>query len=326
MQAFIQSLPKAELHVHLEGTLEPELLLHLGQKHGIKLPYKNSDEARAAYEFDSLQSFLNLYYAGADVLRDEEDFYNLTWEYLLRAKSQNIVHVEPFFDPQTHTKRGVLLEEVFSGISAALAKGEKELGITSGLILCFLRDLSEDEAMMSYENALKFREHFIGVGLDSAELGNKASKFKRVFSRAKADGFHLVAHAGEEGDSSYIWDAIKSLHVERIDHGISCEEDEKLMEFLKEHQIPLTVCPFSNIKLKAFSSMDKHNILRLLDRGLCVTVNSDDPAYFGGYLNENFLALNEHLGASKEQIQAMVQNSFKAAFFTQRQREFHGIE
>ena len=316
MQAFIQSLPKAELHVHLEGTLEPELLLRLGKKHAISLPYKDADEAKKAYQFDSLQSFLNLYYAGANVLRDEEDFYTLTWEYLLRAKEQNIIHVEPFFDPQTHTSRGVSLKRVIKGIHSALKDGHRKLGITSGLILCFLRDLSEEEAMQTYEEALLFRDYFIGIGLDSAELGNPPSKFARLFARARADGFHLVAHAGEEADSSYIWGAIESLHVERIDHGIRCEQDPKLVEYLRTHQIPLTVCPLSNLKLKAVSSMEEHNVLRLLEKGLCVTINSDDPAYFGGYMNENYLAIAKSLGATKGQLESLAQNSFRAAFLS----------
>jgi adenosine deaminase len=323
MHAYIHSLPKAELHVHLEGTLEPELLLRLAQKHGIPTPYESVEAARAAYQFDSLQSFLNLYYKGADVLRDAEDFYTLTWEYLTRAHAQNVCHVEPFFDPQTHTARGIPLGAVFEGITGALRQGEKELGITSGLIMCFLRDLSEEAALATFEAALPFREQFVGVGLDSAEVGNPPRKFARVFAKAKAENLHLVAHAGEEGDSSYIWDALNTLHVTRIDHGIACEQDPTLVAYLREHAIPLTVCPLSNLKLKAVPSMEQHNILRLLKEGVCVTVNSDDPVYFGGCINENYEPLVTHLGATKEELKALTCNSFRTSFLSEKEKQAH---
>ena len=314
MKTFINQLPKAELHVHIEGTLEPELMFALAQKNNIKLPYKSVEEVRNAYNFTSLQSFLDIYYAGANVLITQSDFFDMTWAYLLTCKAQNILHTEIFFDPQTHTKRGIAFETVVGGITQALQKGEKELGISSFLIMCFLRHLSEEEAFETLHASLPFKELIIGVGLDSSEVGHPPSKFKRVFEEARNMGYNVVAHAGEEGDSSYIWEAINLLHVKRIDHGIRCDEDEHLVKFLIEKQIPLTVCPLSNTKLKAVASMEKHNVLTLLRQGVLVTLNSDDPAYFGGYLNANYEAIAKHLEVSEAELKQLARNSFHASF------------
>lgn len=321
MKTFINQLPKAELHVHIEGTLEPELMFALAQKNSIELSYKSVEEVRNAYNFTSLQSFLDIYYAGANVLITKSDFFDMTWAYLLTCKAQNIVHTEIFFDPQTHTKRGVSFETVVGGITQALQKGEKELGISSFLIMCFLRHLSEEEAFETLHESLPFKELIIGVGLDSSEVGHPPSKFERVFKEARDVGYKVVAHAGEEGDSSYIWEAIKLLHVTRIDHGIRCDEDEHLVKFLIGKQIPLTVCPLSNTKLKAVASMDKHNVLTLLRQGVLVTLNSDDPAYFGGYLNSNYEAIAEHLKASEAELKQLARNSFHASFLDEAKKQ-----
>ncbi|MEJ8320433.1 adenosine deaminase [Pseudomonas oryzihabitans] len=312
MYDWLNALPKAELHLHLEGTLEPELLFKLAERHGVALPWGDVEALRAAYNFGNLQEFLDLYYAGADVLRTEQDFYDLTWAYLLKCKEQNVIHTEPFFDPQTHTDRGIPFEVVVRGITQALADGEKQLGVTSGLILSFLRHLSEDAAQATLAQALPFRDHFVAVGLDSSEKGHPPSKFKRVFARARAEGFPAVAHAGEEGPPEYIWEALDQLGVVRIDHGVRAFEDERLMARLVDQQIPLTVCPLSNTKLCVFDDMSQHTILKMLDRGLKVTVNSDDPAYFGGYVTENFMALHEGLGMTQEQARRLAQNSLDA--------------
>ncbi|DAB34070.1 MAG TPA: adenosine deaminase [Sulfurospirillum sp. UBA12182] len=321
MKNFIQKLPKAELHLHIEGTLEPELMFALAKKNSIQIPYKSVQELKQAYNFSSLQSFLDIYYAGANVLIHESDFFDLTWEYLLTCKEQNILHVEIFFDPQTHTKRGIAFGTVITGITKALEKAKEELGISSYLIMCFLRHLSEEEAFETLKLSLPFKAQILGVGLDSSEVGHPPSKFKNVFQACQKEGYKIVAHAGEEGDSSYIWEAIELLHVQRIDHGIRCEEDAHLVEFLKEKQIPLTVCPLSNVKLRAVSTMQEHNILKLLHKGLLVTVNSDDPAYFGGYLNENYLALTQALHINKEELKKLATNSFKASFLPQERKE-----
>ncbi len=320
MKNLIQKLPKAELHLHIEGTLEPELMFKLAKKNSIKIPYKTIKEVKKAYSFNSLQSFLDIYYAGANVLIEEQDFFDLTWAYLLTCKAQNIVHTEIMFDPQAHTNRGIKFETVFSGISRALEKAKEELEISSFLIMSFLRHLSQKEAFTTLKEAEPFKEKIIAVGLDSSELGNPPAKFKEVFEEAKKQGYKLTAHAGEEGDASYIWEALNLLHVDRIDHGIRCDEDERLLEYLKQNKIPLTVCPLSNTKLKAVDDMKNHNILMLLKKSLLVTVNSDDPAYFGGYLNENFEALVDALDMNEYELKRLIQNSFDASFLREKKR------
>lgn len=312
MHDWLNDLPKAELHLHLEGSLEPELLFALAERNKIALPWDDVETLRKAYDFGNLQEFLDLYYQGADVLRTEQDFYDLTWAYLLKCKAQNVVHTEPFFDPQTHTDRGIPFEVALGGIAAALKDGRDQLGIGSGLILSFLRHLPEEAAFKTYEQALPYRDAFFAVGLDSSEVGHPPSKFQRVFERARADGFIAVAHAGEEGPPSYIWEALDLLKVSRIDHGVRAFEDEKLMQRLIDEQIPLTVCPLSNTKLCVFDDMSQHTILDMLERGVKVTVNSDDPAYFGGYVGENFQALHDSLGMTREQAQRLAQNSLDA--------------
>lgn len=325
MKELIQKLPKAELHLHIEGSLEPELMFALAQKNNINLPYKNVEEVKQAYNFTSLQSFLDIYYAGANVLITESDFFDLTWAYLLRCHAQNVCHTEIFFDPQTHTSRGIAFETVIEGITKALQKGEKELGISSFLIMCFLRHLSEEDAFETLKASLPFKDKIIGVGLDSSEVGHPPSKFQNVFEAAKKEGYKIVAHAGEEGDSSYIWEAITLLDVDRIDHGIRCDEDDSLVQLLIEKQIPLTVCPLSNVKLKAVKRMQDHNILKLLRQGVLVTVNSDDPAYFGGYINENYEAICDTLALSHEELKSLAANSFKASFLSDVKKQ-HFIE
>ncbi len=316
MKEFIKQLPKAELHLHIEGSLEPELMFELAKKNSIEIPYKTVEEVKEAYNFTNLQSFLDIYYAGAKVLITKEDFYALTWDYILKCKENNIIHTEIFFDPQTHTQRGISFKTVISGIKEALADAKKELGISSEIIMCFLRHLSEKEAFETLEQSLDFKEDIIGVGLDSSELGNPPKKFEKVFNKAKEYGYKLVAHAGEEADVSYINEALNLLHIERIDHGVQAIHSETLMQRLKEEQIPLTVCPNSNIELKVFDSYKEHNIKKLLDYGLNITVNSDDPAYFKGYLNQNFFNLIENLPLEKKDIITLVKNSFKASFLS----------
>ncbi|MFB1008115.1 MAG: adenosine deaminase [Sulfurospirillum sp.] len=321
MKDLIAKLPKAELHLHIEGSLEPELMFSLAQKNTISLPYKTIEEVKHAYNFTSLQSFLDIYYAGANVLINESDFFDLTWAYLLRCHAQNICHTEIFFDPQTHTSRGIAFKTVIDGITKALQKGEQELGISSFLIMCFLRHLSEENAFETLKASLPFKDKIIGVGLDSSEVGHPPSKFQRLFVECKKVGYKIVAHAGEEGDSSYIWEAINLLQVERIDHGIRCDEDASLVKLLIEKQIPLTVCPLSNVKLRAVKNMQEHNILKLLRQGVLVTVNSDDPAYFGGYVNENYEAICDNLDLSKEELKTLASNSFKASFLSDERKK-----
>ena len=321
MKDLIAKLPKAELHLHIEGSLEPELMFSLAQKNTISLPYKTIEEVKHAYNFTSLQSFLDIYYAGANVLINESDFFDLTWAYLLRCHAQNICHTEIFFDPQTHTSRGIAFKTVIDGITKALQKGEQELGISSFLIMCFLRHLSEENAFETLKASLPFKDKIIGVGLDSSEVGHPPSKFQRLFVECKKVGYKIVAHAGEEGDSSYIWEAINLLQVERIDHGIRCDEDASLVKLLIEKQIPLTVCPLSNVKLRAVKNMQEHNLLKLLRQGVLVTVNSDDPAYFGGYVNENYEAICDNLDLSKEELKTLASNSFKASFLSDEKKK-----
>jgi adenosine deaminase len=312
MYDWLNALPKAELHLHLEGSLEPELLFALAERNHIALPWQDVDSLRGAYAFNNLQEFLDLYYQGANVLRTEQDFYDLTWAYLLKCKAQNVIHVEPFFDPQTHTDRGIPFEVVLRGIKQALRDGQSKLGISHGLILSFLRHLSEEAAFDTLAQAMPFRDDFIAVGLDSSELGHPPSKFERVFAKARSEGLLAVAHAGEEGPPEYIWQALDLLKVQRIDHGVRAIEDERLMQRIIDEQIPLTVCPLSNTKLCVFDDMSQHNILDMLERGVKVTVNSDDPAYFGGYVGENFAALYDSLNMSKAQAQRLAQNSLDA--------------
>jgi len=311
-EAWLKALPKAELHLHLEGALEPELMFALARRNGIELPWNDVDALRQAYAFNNLQEFLDLYYKGADVLRTEQDFYDLTWAYLQKCQAQGVVHVEPFYDPQTHTERGIPFEVALNGICEAMGDGREQLGITGGLILSFLRHLSEDDAFRTLEQAMPFRDQFFAVGLDSSEQGNPPSKFERVFAKARSEGFLAVAHAGEEGPPEYIWQALDLLKVSRIDHGVRAAEDPRLLDRLAEQQIPLTVCPLSNIKLCVFPDMAHHNILELLERGLKVTVNSDDPSYFGGYALENFVALRDGLGMTEDQARRLAQNSMDA--------------
>ncbi|OZI73035.1 adenosine deaminase [Bordetella genomosp. 6] len=312
MYDWLNALPKAELHLHLEGTLEPGLLFELARRNGVALPWPDVESLRRAYDYDNLQEFLDLYYRGAEVLRTEQDFYDLTWAYLLKCREQNVVHTEPFFDPQTHTDRGIAFETVLAGITQALEDGRTQLGIQGGLILSFLRHLPEEAAMRTLEQALPYRDAFIAVGLDSSERGFPPRLFQRVFDRARAEGLPAVAHAGEEGPPEYIWEALDLLRVRRIDHGVRAVEDERLIERLVDTQIPLTVCPLSNTRLRVFDSMAEHNILELLERGVKVTVNSDDPAYFGGYVTENFHALYEHLGMTQDQARRLAANSLDA--------------
>ena len=321
MNDFLTQLPKAELHIHIEGSLEPELMFKIAQRNGISLLYSSIDEIKAAYQFENLQSFLDIYYASANVLRTAEDFYDLTWCYLEKIATQNVRHTEIFFDPQTHTDRGIEFATVIKGIDQALQDGKSQLGISSHLILCFLRHLSAESAMQTLEQAIAYKDKIIAVGLDSSELGHPPSKFQAVFDRARDEGFLTVAHAGEEGPANYIWEAINLLKVSRIDHGVRCLEDETLVEFLAKNRIPLTVCPLSNLKLCVFKTMQEHTLKQLLDRGLCITINSDDPAYFGGYLTENFQASQEGSGLTKLELYQLAKNSFEASFLSPIEKE-----
>jgi adenosine deaminase len=320
MDATLRTLPKAELHLHIEGTLEPELLFELAGRNHVELPYPSVDAVRAAYVFEDLQSFLDIYYAGCAVLQTERDFHELTRAYLTRAAGQGVRHAEIFFDPQTHADRGIPFEVVVAGITAALADGERDLGITSRLILCFLRHLSADAAMATLETALAHRDAITAVGLDSAEVGNPPSKFAAVFDRARAEGFLAVAHAGEEGPPAYITEALDLLRVRRVDHGVRCLEDDALVDRLVAEQVPLTVCPMSNVRLRVFPDLAHHNVGRLLDRGLCVTINSDDPAYFGGYVGDNYAATADALGLGRDQMVGVARNSFVASFLDDAER------
>ena len=321
IKQIIQALPKAELHVHIEGTFEPELMFEIAKRNHIAIPYKNVDAVRQAYDFHNLQSFLDIYYAGAGVLLYEADFYDLTRAYLERCREDNVVHTEIFFDPQTHTARGVAFETVMNGIVRACREAGQQWGISTRLIMCFLRHLSEESAFETLNQALPYKEHIIGVGLDSSEQGHPPAKFERVFAQARAEGLLTVAHAGEEGPPEYVYEALDLLHVRRIDHGVRAEEDEALMARLIKEQMPLTVCPLSNLKLKVFPEMARHNLRRMLQRGVLVTVNSDDPAYFGGYMNRNFEALAEALDLSAEEIKTLCANSFRASFLSEAEKE-----
>jgi adenosine deaminase len=316
MDQFLNALPKAELHLHLEGSLEPELMFMLAERNGVALPYSSVEQLRKAYDFGNLQDFLDLYYQGAAVLQTEQDFYDLTWAYIEHCQAQHVIHIEPFFDPQTHTARGIAFETVINGISRALEDAEHEYGISSGLIMCFLRHLSEADAFETLQQATPFLDKIIGVGLDSSELGHPPAKFARVFAKARELGLLTVAHAGEEGPAQNVIDALDILKVDRIDHGVRAIDDAALMQRLAEENIALTVCPLSNTRLRVFDDMSQHNILQMLAQGVKVTVNSDDPAYFGGYLTENFIALEKGLGMTREQAIQLARNSFEYSFAT----------
>ena len=321
LQSLIQRIPKAELHLHIEGTLEPEMMMALAQRNEFKLPYATVNEIRDAYNFSDLQSFLDIYYAGAQVLRETQDFYDLTSAYLERAAEDNVRHVEIFFDPQTHTERDVSFASVVDGIYGALQDGRSRLGITFRLIMCFLRHLSASDAQATLDEALPFRDKISAVGLDSSEVGHPPSKFAEVFDRARHEGFLTVAHAGEEGPPAYIREALDLLKVERIDHGVRCMEDPALVERLVREQIPLTVCPLSNVKLRVFEQLEQHNLKLLLQRGLCVTINSDDPAYFGGYIGENYLRTQQALNLNDADIYALTKNAFTASFLSDEEKQ-----
>jgi adenine deaminase len=315
-----RAIPKAELHIHIEGSLEPELIFALARRNGVSLNYPSVEALRAAYAFTDLQSFLDIYYAGASVLLQPQDFHDMAWAYFLRAKADHVVHTELFFDPQTHTARGVPMASVIEGLSSACQQAEQELGISSALILCFLRHLSEEDAFATLESALPYREHFVGVGLDSSELGHPPSKFARVFARCRELGLKVVAHAGEEGPPDYMWQAIELLKVQRIDHGVAALQDDALMVELARSRMPLTVCPLSNLKLCVVKDLCEHPLKKMLDAGLCVTINSDDPAYFGGYMNANFEQTTQALNLSREDVIALAENSFEASFIDAERR------
>lgn len=317
----LSAMPKAELHIHIEGSLEPEMIFHLAVRNGVALPYDSIRALRQAYAFHDLQSFLDIYYAGASVLLTQQDFYDMTMAYLRRAREDNVQHAEIFFDPQTHTARGVAFATVIDGIHGALLDAREEWGMSASLIMCFLRHLSEDDAFETLEQALPHRSKFIGVGLDSSELGHPPEKFARVFARSRELGLRLVAHAGEEGPAQYIRTALELLKVERIDHGVRCLDDPRLAAELAHDQVPLTVCPLSNIKLRVFDRMEEHNLCQLLDAGICATINSDDPAYFGGYMNDNLAALAHALPLESRHAAMLARNSFNAAFLDLPEKE-----
>ena len=314
LKALAKALPKAELHLHIEGSLEPELLFELARRNKIDIPFASVEDVRKAYEFSELQDFLDIYYQGMGVLITEHDFYDLTYAYLKRVASDNVVHVEIFFDPQGHTERGIAFDTVMRGITRALADGEREFGISSHLIMCFLRHLDEVDALKTFEQSAPWRDHIIGVGLDSSELGHPPSKFERVFKKAKAAGLKCVAHAGEEGPPEYVWEALDLLNIDRLDHGNRALEDKSLVNRLVADEMTLTVCPLSNLKLCVVQDMRAHPMKTMLDAGLAATVNSDDPAYFGGYINQNFDAIIDALDLSARDIRTLAENSFRGSF------------
>ena len=317
----IRALPKAELHVHIEGTFEPELMFAIAKRNQVAIPYQTIEEVKQAYNFHNLQSFLDIYYAGANVLIHEQDFYDLAWAYFEKCQQDNVVHTEMFFDPQTHTVRGIAFEIVLNGLVRACDDAKTKLGISSELIMCFLRHLSEEDAIETLQQALPFKDKIIGVGLDSSEVGHPPEKFERVFAQAREAGFLIVAHAGEEGPAEYVWQALDLLKVNRIDHGVRSEEDPVLMQRLAKERMPLTVCPLSNLKLCVVDDMRDHNIKRLLEQGLCVTVNSDDPAYFGGYMNDNFVAIADALNLTEDELKKLAIHSFEASFLNDAEKE-----
>jgi len=320
MKQFIAGLPKAELHLHIEGTFEPELMFKLAERNDITLPYESVEALHKAYDFSELQDFLNIYYQGMNVLRTEQDFYDLTWVYLEKVSKETVRHVEIFFDPQGHVDRDIPFEVALNGIHSALEQGKKEFDISFGIIMCFLRHLDEDDAFRTLDSALAHKDKIIGVGLDSSEMGHPPSKFERVFAKAKQEGFHLVAHAGEEGPPEYIYEALDLLKVERVDHGNTCLQDPDLVARLVKEQIPLTVCPLSNTKLCVVDDMKNHPLPEMLEHGLKVMINSDDPAYFGGYLNQNYEAISAIVNNDKETLALLARNSFTSAFISEKQK------
>ena len=318
---FIKRSPKAELHLHIEGTLEPSLLFRLAKENNIQIPFSSINEIEAAYNFKNLESFLKIFYQGSRVLLREQDFFDLTWAYLLKCKEENIVHAEIFFDPQTHVNRGVNFSLVINGIYKALKKANKEFGLTFGIIMCFLRHLDERSAFKMLDHALEHKDKIIGVGLDSSEIGHPPKKFERVFKKAIDQGFLTVAHAGEEGPPEYIWEALDLLKVKRIDHGVQCLNDKKLVQKLRNDQIPLTVCPLSNVKLCVFDKLNQHNLKKMLKEKLMVMVNSDDPAYFGGYVNKNLIESQIALNFSMDEVKTLIINSFKSSFLKEEEKK-----
>ena len=318
---FIKESPKAELHLHIEGTLEPEQMFELAKRNNIQIPFKKINEVKKAYNFSNLESFLKIYYEGAKVLIKEQDFFDLAWSYALKCKENNIVHTEIFFDPQTHTVRGINFDIVINGIYKALQKAQKEFGLSFKIIMCFLRHLNEEEGFKVLDQAFTHKDKIYGVGLDSSETGNPPNKYEKLFKKAIEYGFITVAHAGEEGPPEYIWEALNLLNVKRIDHGVQCLKDEKLVQKLFESQIPLTVCPLSNIKLRVFNKLEEHNLKKMLDKKLMVMVNSDDPAYFGGYLNQNLIETQLALNLSKDEIKTLLVNSFKSSFLSEERKK-----
>jgi len=317
---FIKKVPKTELHLHIEGTLEPNQMFELAKRNNISIPFQNIQEVKAAYNFSNLESFLKIYYEGAKVLIKEEDFFDLTWAYALKCKEDNIVHTEIFFDPQTHVNRGIDFETVINGIYKALQKANREFGLSFKIIMCFLRHLSEKSGFEILDQALIHKDKIFGVGLDSSEIGNPPKKFEKLFKKSIEEGFLTFAHAGEEGPPEYIWDSINLLKVKRIDHGVQCLHDKKLVEKLRKNKIPLTVCPLSNIKLHVFDDLKEHNLKKMLDEKLMVMVNSDDPAYFGGYLNKNLIEIQSALGLSIDDIKTLIINSFKSSFLSEEKK------
>ena len=318
---FIKKSPKAELHLHIEGTLEPEQMFALAKRNNINIPFKSIDEVKKAYNFSNLESFLKTYYEGAKVLIKEQDFFDITWAYVLKCKEDNIVHTEIFFDPQTHTNRGISFDIVINGIYKALQKAEKEFDLSFKIIMCFLRHLDEKEGFKILDQALIHKDKIYGIGLDSSETDNPPNKFEKLFKKAIEYGFITVAHAGEEGPPEYIWEALNLLNVKRIDHGVQCLKDKKLVEKLSKNQIPLTVCPLSNIKLRVFNELKEHNLKKMLDKKLMVMVNSDDPAYFGGYLNKNLIETQLALNLSKDEVRTLLVNSFKSSFLNEEKKK-----
>ncbi len=320
MEDFIRALPKVELHLHIEGTLEPELMFKLAHRNKVQIPFDSVEEVHQAYQFSNLQDFLDIYYQGANVLLKEEDFYDLTWAYFEKMHQEHVRHAEIFFDPQTHTERGISFETVITGIRRAQQDTLTELGISSELIMCFLRHLSPQAAQATLEQAQPFKDWIIAVGLDSSEKNRPPALFEKVYQQAHAEGYLTVAHAGEEGPAEYVWEALRLLHSRRIDHGVRSTDDPELIQYLIKEQIPLTVCPLSNIKLCVFPSMKAHNIRKMLEMGVCVTINSDDPAYFGGYMNENFIAVQEDLDLTKDELRKICENSIQASFINKKEK------